>query len=81
MRITKIKKTDFYKLIKIWGFVSFIPVILAVSPLAGYFFGEYLEKKFGGQPYISIALFAFGFIAGAKEVIRILGIINALDKK
>lgn len=81
MRTTKTKKTEFYNLIKIWGLVSFIPVILAVSPLAGYFFGEYLKKKFGLPPYVSIALLALGFIAGAKEVVRILGIISTLDKK
>lgn len=75
------EKTEFYRLAKIWGLVSFIPVVMAAGPIAGYFLGEYLEKKFGFAPYISISLSAMGFIAGAREVIRILRLIKKSDKE
>jgi len=71
---------QFYKLAKIWGLVSFIPVVMAAGPIAGYFLGEYLEGKFGFAPYISISLVAMGFIAGGREVIRILRLINKSDR-
>lgn len=74
-------KAEFYKIAKIWGLVSFIPVVLAAGPIAGYFFGEYLERKFGFAPYISIFLVAIGFIAGGREVVRILKLIHRSDKR
>ncbi len=75
------KKAEFYKVAKIWGLVSFIPVVLAAGPIAGYFFGEYLERKFGFAPYISMFFVAMGFIAGAREVVRILKLINKSDRE
>ena len=39
-------KEDFYKGVKVVGFVSFIPFILAAGPLTGYFIGTFLQKKF-----------------------------------
>ena len=80
MSSTDKKKEEFYRVAKIWGLVSFIPVVLAAGPIAGYFFGEYLEKKFGFAPYISMSLVALGFIAGAREVVRILRLIKKSDK-
>jgi F0F1-type ATP synthase assembly protein I len=74
------EKTEFYRLARIWGLVSFIPVVMAAGPIAGYFLGDYLEKKFGFAPYISMSLVAIGFISGAREVVRILRFINKSDK-
>ncbi len=79
MSQTDKKKAEFYKLAKIWGLISFIPVVLAAGPIAGYFLGEYLERKFGFAPYISMSLVAIGFIAGAREVVRILKLIKKSD--
>lgn len=81
MSSTDKKKAEFYKLAKIWGLISFIPVVLAAGPIAGYFIGEYLEKKFGFAPYISMSFVAVGFAAGAREVIRILRLISKSDKE
>lgn len=81
MSLTDKKKAEFYMVAKIWGLVSFIPVVLAAGPIAGYFLGEYLERKFGFAPYISMSLVAIGFIAGAREVVRILKLINKSDRK
>ncbi len=74
------EKTEFYRLAKIWGLVSFIPVVMAAGPIAGYFLGEYLEKKFGFAPYISMSLVAIGFVSGGIEVVKILRLINRSNK-
>lgn len=81
MSSTDKKKAEFYELAKIWGLISFIPVVLAAGPIAGYFLGEYLERKFGFAPYISMSLVAIGFIAGAGEVVRILKLIKKSDRE
>lgn len=70
------KKTEFYRLTKIWGLISFVPVVLAAGPLAGYFLGDYLEKKIGFAPYLSLVLMGFGFFTSIREIIKILKIID-----
>jgi len=73
--LSKDKKTEFYKMAKIWGLVSFIPVILAAGPLAGYFLGDYLEKRIGFSPYLSLICLAIGFVTSVREIIKILKLI------
>ena len=64
--------TKAYKWIKIGGLLSFIPVIMAAGPLGGYFCADYLQKKFGLPGYTSAILITLGFIASARETIRII---------
>jgi len=75
------KKAEFYKLAKVWGLISFIPVILAAGPLAGYFMGDYLEKKMGFAPYLSLLCMALGFVTSVREIIKILKLIDKTDRK
>jgi len=64
--------TKSYKWIKIGGLLSFIPVIMAAGPLAGYFLADYLEKKFGFPGFTSAILITAGFIVTIREVVRII---------
>ncbi len=73
------KKTEVYKWAKVWGLLSFIPLVLAAAPVAGYFLGEYLESKIGFAPYISIFFVVMGFVAGAREVVKIIKLIDKTD--
>lgn len=70
------KKAEFYRLTKVWGLVSFVPVVLAAGPLAGYFLGDYLEKKIGFAPYLSLIFLGLGFVTSIKEIIKILKLID-----
>ena len=64
--------TKVYKWIKIGGLLSFIPIIIAAGPLAGYFLADYLEKRFGLPRYAVFICIAVGFIASLRETIRII---------
>lgn len=75
------RKEDFYRGVKTVGFVTFIPFMLAAGPLAGYFAGDFLRKKFNLSAYVVLAGVAFGFIAGAMETIKILKAVARMDKK
>ena len=70
-----------YRLIKITGMATFIPVILLVGPLAGYYAGQYLENRVGGSPYIAYALGIFGFIGAVRETMRIIRMMGNTEKK
>ena len=77
--------TKIYKWIKIGGLLSFIPVIMAAGPLGGYFCADYLKKRFGLPGFTSAILITIGFVASARETIRIIKLAikteNELDGK
>jgi F0F1-type ATP synthase assembly protein I len=75
------KKTEFYRLTKIWGLISFVPVVLAAGPLAGYFLGDYLEKEIGFAPYLSLVCLGLGFVTSIREIIKILKLVDKTDNK
>lgn len=66
------RKAELYRWIKIGGLLSFLPFVLASGPVAGFFLGSYLEKKFGTPVYVSIVIITVGFIASLRESIRIV---------
>jgi len=74
-------KEDFYKGVKTIGFVSFIPFMLAAGPLSGYFFGDFLQKKFNLPSYVVLVGVILGFAAGIMETVKILKALSRMNKK
>ena len=75
------QKEGFYKGVKIVGFVSFIPFILAAGPLTGYFIGTFLQKKFNLSYWVVWLALIFGFLAAITEIIKILKAVAKENKK
>jgi hypothetical protein len=75
------RKEELYKTIKVVGMVSYIPLILAACPLAGFFAGEYLQKKFSLPGYTVIAFVLISFIAGILETIKTIKKVNRIVLK
>jgi uncharacterized protein YneF (UPF0154 family) len=61
-----------YKRIKILGAVVFIPFAVGVGPIAGFFLGLYLTKKFSLGAYVILICITLGFLSGMFETIRII---------
>jgi len=76
-----VKKSQAYKWIKIYGLLSYIPIILAVGPLSGFFLGSYLEKKFALPSYSTLIFILFGFISAGTETVRIIRLVSKIDRK
>jgi len=75
-----LKKDDIYKLIRITGMISFIPIILAAGPLSGYVAGDYLEKRFSLSPYVILICIGLGSIASIIEVVKIIKRVLQINK-
>ena len=75
------QKEDLYKGIKTVGFVTFIPLMLAAGPLAGYFAGDFLQKKFNLSTPVVLFSVAIGFMAGVMETIKILKTVARMNKR
>jgi len=74
-------KADLYRWIKIGGLLSFLPFVLVAGPLAGFYLGSYLEKRFSLPAYVSIALITVGFIGSFREAVRIVKIALKTQEK
>lgn len=49
-----------------------IPFVLAVPPIMGWFIGKWLDSFFGTEPYLMYIFLVLGFIAGFREMFRIV---------
>ena len=72
----KNNKEDRYKTVRQAGLLSTIPVLLTVAPLVGFFMGRFIDGKLGTDPIFTIVFLVFGFIAGARQIARIIKLSN-----
>jgi ATP synthase protein I len=49
-----------------------IPFVLAVPPILGWLIGSWLDRFFGVEPYLMYIFLVLGFIAGFREMYRIV---------
>jgi len=75
-----VEKKEVYQRIKIYGFLSYIPIILAAGPLSGWALGSFLERKFNLPNYISLILSGLGLIAAVIEIARAVRLVSKIDK-
>ncbi|HXS82916.1 MAG TPA: AtpZ/AtpI family protein [Methylomirabilota bacterium] len=45
-----------------------IPSLLIISPLVGFFLGDFGDKRFHTSPWLALTGLALGFVAGGREV-------------
>ena len=62
---------DRYSMLRQAGLVTLIPFLLLVSPLVGYFIGRFLDRRLHTS-FLWIIFLGLGFVAGAREVYRII---------
>jgi len=74
-------KEELYKRIKIAGMISYIPVMLAAGPLAGFFMGDYLQKKFNLPFYFMVFFILTGVAIGIRESVRIIRLVLKIENK
>jgi F0F1-type ATP synthase assembly protein I len=65
-------KNAFFAQVKQLGVLTTIPIILLVGPLIGFVLGGWLDRKVQSYPWFTIAFVSLGFIASAREIIRLL---------
>ena len=45
-----------------------IPSLLIISPLAGFFLGDFGDKRFHTSPWLALSGLLLGFVASGREV-------------
>ncbi|MDD5654240.1 MAG: hypothetical protein PHR91_01175 [Candidatus Omnitrophica bacterium] len=61
-----------YKWVRTAGVLSFIPFVLVSGPVAGYFLGDFIVKKFVLPGYLTYICITAGFIASVHETVKII---------
>ena len=74
------KKNAVYSQLKHLGVLTTIPIILLVGPLAGYFSGGWIDRKFHLYPWFTLIFLALGFAASGREIFRLLRQVWKEDK-
>jgi ATP synthase protein I len=60
------------KMVRQLGVYITIPFVLAIPPILGWFIGSWLDEKFHSQPFLMYLLLVLGFVAGFRELYRII---------
>jgi len=63
------KRDDWYVA---YGIYSIVGIQLAVSVVAGLFFGNYIDKKIGTTPWLTIIGLILGSVGGFYNLFRIV---------
>jgi len=82
--LQKKNEEDRYWAIRQAGLLTTIPVLLAAAPIIGLLIGRWIDRKLDTDPIFSIAFLIIGFVAGARQVVRVVklaGKEKANDKK
>ena len=54
------------------GALTAVPIILLAGPVAGYFLGDWVDRKFRFTPWCTILFLILGFVASGREITRLL---------
>ena len=75
------KKETVFSQVKQIGSLTTIPVVLLVGPILGYFFGNWVDRKFQLFPWFTIFFVFAGFFAAGREIFRLLKQVLKEDEK
>ena len=66
------KKESTYKLIRVVGLISLIPITLIAGPLTGYIVGDFLRERLGLPYFVLLLSIAIGISGSIFETVRII---------
>ena len=75
------EKKEWYKLIKVVGFASFIPLVMISGPLGGYFLGDFLQRRFSWGKHATLVCTLLGLASAIVETIRIIRAMIQVEKQ
>jgi ATP synthase protein I len=58
---------------------SSVGLELGIAVLVGLFVGQWLDRRFGTEPWLLLLCLGFGMVAGFRSVFRLLRDLNARD--
>jgi hypothetical protein len=66
------RSREFYRQIRVVSLAVFLPMIMVVGPVAGYFGGGWIGERLGSAPLGRVLGLVAGAIAGVHQTIHII---------
>ena len=64
-------KQDDYSWMRKAGQASSVGLVFVAATFIGYFFGSWLDRRFGTEPWLMLVFTLLGIVAGFVEMIKI----------
>jgi F0F1-type ATP synthase assembly protein I len=74
--LQKKSENERYAAIRRAGLLTTIPVLLAASPIIGFYMGRLLDRLLNTEPALSIVFLILGFVAGGVQVAKVVKTAN-----
>jgi len=58
-----------------------IPVLLVLGPVIGWWFGSFLDRRWGTSPYLMMVFIVLGFVASGRETWNLIKLASGPDVK
>lgn len=79
--LQKKSEDDRYAALRRTGLLTTVPVLLAASPVIGFYMGRFLDRWLGTGQAFSIVFLLLGFVAGAVQVAKVVKLANRDPRK
>jgi len=56
-----------------------IPILLVLGPIIGWWFGSFLDRRWGTAPYLMIVFIVLGFVASGRETWKLIKLASGPD--
>lgn len=56
-----------------------IPALMVLGPIIGWWFGRFLDRRWGTEPYLMIVGIVLGFIASGREIWKLIKLASGPD--
>ncbi len=60
------------KFVRQIGIATTIPMVLAAGPLVGFWIGQWIDRRFGSEPWGVVIVALLGLAAGIKQVVHMI---------
>jgi F0F1-type ATP synthase assembly protein I len=75
------KDTDRYRGLKQVSLLTAIPVLLVIGPIIGWWFGSFLDRRWGTSPYLMMVFIVLGFVASGRETWKLIKLASGPDNR
>lgn len=66
------EKKTVYALMRQAGLLVMVPFALGLGPALGFFLGDYLDRRWGTDPWLMIAFLLLGAAAGVRQTMALI---------
>jgi F0F1-type ATP synthase assembly protein I len=73
------KDQDRFRGLRQVSLLTAIPVLLVLGPIIGWWFGSFLDRRWGTGPYLMVLFIVLGFVASGRETWKLIKLASGPD--